>query len=105
MTTVGSTEGTKIKERFKNLLIRHGYTASENNQDIDHVIEMQTGGDDVYGNLWPLDFSLNQAGGRNVLHMKIPLAGGGIKKMTEIKQEVDTKKRKEVFFKIISTRG
>jgi Domain of unknown function (DUF4157) len=49
------------KNRLRRLLTRLGFDRS--GTDVDHVHELQFGGDDRFGNLWPADYITNRAAG------------------------------------------
>ena len=49
------------KNRLRGLLDRFGYDRS--GTDVDHVHELQFGGSDTFGNLWPADNSANRSAG------------------------------------------
>lgn len=56
-------ESTPGGAELNNLLAKFGWSASEENMDGDHIKEIQLGGKDVLGNLWPLDASVNRGAG------------------------------------------
>jgi hypothetical protein len=48
---------------FKALVAKFGFVASESGWDIDHVVELQLGGQDDWPNLWPLPAGENRSSG------------------------------------------
>ncbi|MEO8601072.1 MAG: DUF4157 domain-containing protein [bacterium] len=59
------TRGNRVGE-FKELVIRHGFRPSNEGLDVDHVVELQIGGQDVFGNLWPLPAGENRSSGATI---------------------------------------
>ena len=56
---------------FRNLVVKYGFTPSDNGFDIDHVLELQIGGEDKMGNLWPLPSGENRSSGSLIKHAEI----------------------------------
>lgn len=56
------TRGGKVPS-FRGLVSKYGLVPSEEGWDIDHVIELQIGGRDEFGNLWPLPAGENRSSG------------------------------------------
>lgn len=92
-------EPTPGGETLNSILRPYGFSPSAENLDADHVVEMQMGGKNVLGNLWPLNSTINRRSGK-VLSSKI----FSIKKkkipMSVLKARA---KDKDVHFKITST--
>src|SRR5574341_112814 len=68
-----SVRGSGVPD-FKALLYSHGFSRTDNadgTTDMDHVVELQIGGQDIIKNLWPLNSTENQASGRNLHKMEI----------------------------------
>lgn len=59
------TRGRRVSE-FKELVIRHGFRPSQEGLDIDHIVELQIGGQDEFGNLWPLPAGENRSSGAQI---------------------------------------
>jgi hypothetical protein len=59
-------EEREEQDRLRNLLDTLGYDRA--GTDVDHVHELQFGGADVFGNLWPADNSANRSAGRRHLN-------------------------------------
>jgi hypothetical protein len=60
---------------FKDIVIKYGMRPSENDWDVDHVIELQIGGADTFSNLWPLPKSENRSSGSLIKGAKTKLPG------------------------------
>jgi len=48
---------------FKSLVAKFGFVASQSGWDVDHVVELQLGGQDTWTNLWPLPAGENRSSG------------------------------------------
>lgn len=48
---------------LNNILKKYGFSPDAEYLDADHVVEIQMGGKDVIGNMWPLDASINRSAG------------------------------------------
>jgi len=59
--------GGRINRMFK----PYGFRASDEGLDGDHVQEIQFGGHDVVGNLWPLHLSTNRGAGSKLAQMSV----------------------------------
>jgi hypothetical protein len=49
--------------RFKSVVSKYGLTPSDAGWDVDHVVELQIGGEDIFQNLWPLPKGENRSSG------------------------------------------
>ncbi len=92
----GTPGGGKINTRFEPF----GFRASSENLDGDHVLEIQTGGEDRFENLWPLDASTNRRAGGAVSKTKF-IADGKTTTMSALKKRAKTK---DVWLQIVSTK-
>jgi hypothetical protein len=93
------TRGTGVK-RFKELIGKYGLTANEYHWDIDHVVELQIGGQDVFENLWPLPYGENRSSGSIIKSAKVKGTGTAVGDLHEEKK----KKKKSLWLIITSTR-
>lgn len=59
LTTASTPGGATLN----NKLARYGWSASEEDMDADHVVEIQFGGVDTEANLWPLAAGVNRGAG------------------------------------------
>ncbi len=57
--------------KFKSLIGKYGLTAKDYGWDIDHVVELQIGGQDVIENLWPLPKGENRSSGSIIKSAKV----------------------------------
>jgi hypothetical protein len=73
----GRTESAKLNT----LLKRYGYVSTTDNMEVDHVHELQVGGKDELGNLWPLDAAINSTAGPTLAGATVeyPDASGTVK--------------------------
>ncbi len=64
-TVVGplSSASTPGGGRINRIFAKYGFRAGAEGLDGDHVKEIQFGGQDAIGNLWPLNFSINRGAG------------------------------------------
>jgi hypothetical protein len=94
-----SSAGTPKGGTINKLLKKYGWSPSAEQMDGDHVQEIQFGGDDVIGNLWPLDSSENTSAGPTLAGASVqyPTSGKTIK-ISELK-----KKLAKYYFKIRKT--
>jgi hypothetical protein len=90
--------------RINRILHTYGFRAGEEQLQGDHVHEMQVGGQDVIGNLWPLAAATNRDSGGIIDRYDIQLASGKTIKTYQLRQLVKTSSR-QFFFKIASTNG
>jgi hypothetical protein len=56
---------------FRNLVVKYGFRPSDYGFDIDHVLELQIGGEDKPGNLWPLPSGENRSSGSIIKNAEI----------------------------------
>lgn len=107
--THGTGGGSKLNNRLK----PYGFSPEEEDLEADHVVERQMGGADAIENLWPLKSELNGRGGGTLRGMKFPPKGQRFVAhlqhttkddltMDEVKEAV-TKRKKPVYFRIVST--
>ncbi len=61
--------------KLNNLLRKYGYRGGEEKLDADHVVEIQVGGEDELGNLWPLDSATNRASGKILSRKRFDING------------------------------
>jgi hypothetical protein len=78
-------------ENFKKIVIKYGMQPSNYDWDVDHVIELQIGGKDVFANLWPLPKGENRSSGSIIKHAETKEPGD--KKIT-VQDAHDKKKKK-----------
>jgi len=72
-TVVGplSDQGTKGGEKLNSILRRYGFRPLSERMDADHVHEIQLGGIDDKGNLWPLNLSINRSSGARLSQTRV----------------------------------
>jgi len=75
---------------FKSLVIKYGMRPSDYGWDVDHVIELQIGGKDVFANLWPLPSGENRSSGSLIKHAGTKMPGN----KDIVVQDAREKKRK-----------
>jgi hypothetical protein len=87
--------------RINRIFAKYGFRAGQEGLDGDHVQEIQFGGLDVIGNLWPLNASINRGAGSKLAQMSVshPRASGQFKKVSELKADPSHK----YYFRIKST--
>ncbi len=92
----GSPGGGKLLDALQ----PYGFVAKKEGLDGDHVREIQLGGKDTLGNLWPLDASTNRAAGSILSQTTVqyPRSGKQVM-MSELK-----KRTRKYFFMITKTR-
>jgi len=77
--TILEFHDTEAREKgvstFKKFVARFGFVASDTGLDIDHVVELQLGGEDVLENLWPLPKGENRSSGATLKSAKVELPG------------------------------
>ncbi len=59
--------------KFKRLVGKFGFKASDSDWDIDHVVELQLGGKDEFPNLWPLPKGENRSSGATIKDALVPI--------------------------------
>ena len=105
-TTVGPLREADAKRPGTNplndLLRTYGYKSKDDDLECDHVHEIQLGGPDIIGNLWPLKRRLNSSSGGKIDTYKIKLSNGKEIQIYQLRQHVARTGRK-YFFKIQST--
>ncbi|MBE7531190.1 MAG: hypothetical protein HS099_15830 [Ardenticatenaceae bacterium] len=88
-TVVGplSNDSTPGGGKINNILKKYGFSPGNEDLDGDHVWEIQFGGQDVIGNLWPLDGSLNSGAGSKLSKYKVehPDDPDEVKSVAELK--------------------
>ena len=77
--------------RFKNLVAKFGFVASESGWDVDHVVELQIGGKDEFENMWPLPKGENRSSGSIIKSATIEVPGTKEKK--PVKNALEEKKK------------
>ena len=78
----------------------YGFSASGEGLDGDHVREIQFGGQDTLGNLWPLNASINRGAGSTLAGATVTYPGGTREvKIADLKQNA-----RSYFFEIVKTR-
>jgi hypothetical protein len=82
-------------------LAPYGYSAKAEGLDGDHVTEIQLGGKDVHGNLWPLDQSENRGAGATLRSASFVKPDGGTVKLSELKKQAG---KKHIWLVITSTK-
>lgn len=88
---------------FRNLTVKYGFNPSDEGWDIDHVVELQVGGEDKYANLWPLPLGENRSSGSIIKNAETKDGKG--KTVPVIKAfETMKKKGKDLWLIIVSTR-
>ena len=105
--------GTKIKmpktaqstpggELINNELRKYGYDRALEHTDGDHVLEIQLGGINDFGNMWPLESRMNQQAGSRISKQEIPKPDGTTIKMSDLKTEAS---KRDVWLVIVQTEG
>lgn len=61
--------------KFKDATTKYGFTPRESGWDVDHVVELQIGGQDVTENLWPLPAGENRSSGAIIKSANVTLPG------------------------------
>ena len=86
--------------RINRIFAKYGFGAAAEYLDGDHVQEIQFGGQDVIGNLWPLNASINRGAGSKLAQATVthPKATQGFK-ISDLKEDASHK----YYFKISST--
>jgi len=91
----GNTEGGGLINRT---LRPYGYRAGKEDNDGDHVVEMQIGGPNILENLWPLEKGENRSSGAKLAATKVK---PGTKEMTL--EEASKKKGSQLWLMIVKT--
>jgi hypothetical protein len=96
VTTASTPGGGRINRIFRN----YGFRAGAEGLDGDHVKEIQFGGQDAIGNLWPLNASINRGAGSKLAQATVfhPKASSGFK-ISDLKSDTTHK----YYFRIKST--
>jgi hypothetical protein len=92
---LGSTEGGGLINRT---LRPYGYRAGTEDNDGDHVVEMQIGGPNILENLWPLEKDENRSSGAKLAATRVK---PGTKEMTL--EEASKKKGSQLWLMIVKT--
>ena len=84
---------------LNDVLKKYGFSPQTEGLDADHVREIQMGGENVLGNLWPLDKGINRGAGSTLKSASVeyPKSTKSVK-LSELKQ-----KARQYFFKIKET--
>ena len=90
--------------RLNDMLRPYGYSPSGEKKDADHVWEIQMGGKDTLGNLWPLDKKVNRASGRILSRSVFEVGNGENKRIPMSVLKARSRKGKPVWFEIVKTR-
>ena len=77
--------------RFKSLVGKFGFVASESGWDIDHVVELQIGGKDEFDNMWPLPKGENRSSGSIIKNANIEITSAKVQK--PLKTGLEEKKK------------
>jgi hypothetical protein len=77
--------------RFKALVAKFGFVASESGWDVDHVVELQIGGKDEFENMWPLPKGENRSSGATIKSSTIEIPA--TKEQKPVKTALDEKKK------------
>jgi Domain of unknown function (DUF4157) len=88
---------------FKSLVGKYGLTPSDQGWDVDHVLELQVGGKDEYGNLWPLPSGENRSSGSIIKNADTKDNKGKTYKVADLFADLK-KKGKDLWMLIASTR-
>jgi len=101
-TVVGplTTASTPGGGRINRIFAKYGFRAGAEGLDGDHVKEIQFGGQDVIGNLWPLDAGINRGAGSTLAQKSVshPKASSP-RKISDLKADTEHK----YYFRIKST--
>lgn len=97
--------------KLQSLVEPHGWNSSDDNQQLDHVREIQFGGiakNDVVKNLWPLESRLNSIKGATLGAGSVDWPGGEKMRIADLKRVDSDETRgdppKKFWFKVVSTR-
>jgi hypothetical protein len=77
--------------RFKSLVGKLGFVASESGWDIDHVVELQIGGQDEFVNMWPLPKGENRSSGSTIKNATVEIPA--TKEQKPVKTALEEKKK------------
>ena len=83
---------------------RYGFRPQDEQLQGDHIHEIQVSGQDVIGNLWPLNEATNRNSGGIIDRYDIGLASGKTIKTYQLRQLIKQSNR-QFFFRIASTNG
>lgn len=86
---------------FNKILGEYGYSATTENRDADHVVEMQIGGKNQEDNMWPLDASENRSSGSKLKAIRSELPDGGAMSLNDVYTK---RSGKETWIVIVKTR-
>jgi hypothetical protein len=89
---------------FRDSLREYGFRGNRTQDDmqIDHVHELQMGGQDTYRNLWPLDSTTNGSSGRTIDQYVITLRSGKTVKLYQLRELV-SKTNRDIYFQVQTT--
>ncbi len=85
---------------FKRVVGKYGFTPSAMGWDVDHVVELQVGGQDVTSNLWPLPLGENRSSGATIKAASVKLPGD--KEMSVADAHAERKKKSQSLWMIIT---
>jgi hypothetical protein len=88
---------------FKNVVKKYGYKPGPLGLDVDHVVELQIGGQDVISNLWPLPAGENRSSGALLKAAKTKLPGDKIVAVADAHQR-KKKENQRLWMIVTSTR-
>ncbi len=108
-TTIGplSPDGTQTPGggSINAILERYGFQSTLDKLQGDHIHEIQLGGQDVLGNLWPLDYKINAGAGSKIDKTDINLRSGKTVKVYQLRQFVKANTTRQIWFKIKSVKA
>jgi hypothetical protein len=93
--------------KFKEVTTKYGFTPSKSGWDVDHVVELQIGGQDVISNLWPLPAGENRSSGAIIKSATVTLPGKQEMTVTKALEKRKTGKKKKtesLWMMVASTR-
>jgi len=96
-------KGTPGGLLLNNILQKYGFRAGFEKLDGDHIHEIQLGGPNEMGNMWPLSQPLNRGAGSSIDQHDIKLRSGKSLKVYQLREHVKQSNRK-YYFKVQSTR-
>jgi hypothetical protein len=102
-----STDTTPGGGKLDRLIAPYGYDSTDDGMQLDHVQEIQLGGEDLPGNLWPLESGKNSTKGSSLAHRKVIFPKGQTLGIPELKRMPPPGKgtKKGFYFKITEVRN
>jgi 5-methylcytosine-specific restriction endonuclease McrA len=87
------------------MLKGYGFRGERSKDDlqIDHIHELQLGGQDNYRNLWPLASSANGSAGSTIDNYLVTLKSGKTPKLYQLREYV-AKTNRQIYFAVQSVR-